>query len=178
MTPVLHQRRSRARSVASSPHDDRRRFRQPAQALHAARRGVALAEGAIVLGVFLLFIFGVCDLGLAVLRQNALVESARRLARAATVHGEKAGPQLAVWGSTAHSGTADGSDGFADVVRPILVTMAPAAVSIDVTWPDGDNRSGDRVQVTLTYHHSPTVPFLLGTGPLTLRGESTMRIEQ
>lgn len=141
------------------------------------RRGVALVESSIVLTVFLVIIFAMFDLGLAVMRENTLAEAARRLAREAAIHGEKASPDRATWGPARHTATAAAGSEIAGAIRGSLVTLDPASVQIDITWPDADNRIGDRVTVVLTYQHHTTLPFLFGSGPLELRGESTMRIE-
>jgi hypothetical protein len=144
---------------------------------HCARRGAALLEGTIVLAVFLTIIFAMFDLGLAVMRQNSLAESARRLARTAIVHGDLAPPEYTAWGPLQYSGTADDDHEIANAVRTGLITMSPADVTIDVTWPDGDNRSGDRVVVSLEYPHRTILPSLFGGSSLNLRAESTMRVE-
>jgi len=143
----------------------------------SARTGVALLEGTIVLAVFLTIIFAMFDLGLAVMRQNSLAEAARRLARTAIVHGDLAPPEHAAWGPLPYSGTADDDHEIADAVRAGLVTMNPAEVSISVMWPDGDNRTSDRVIVAVEYAHRTILPSLLGGTSLELRAESTMRIE-
>jgi hypothetical protein len=141
------------------------------------RRGAALLEGTIVLTVFLVIIFAMFDLGLAVMRQNSLAESARRLARTAIVHGDLATPEYTSWGPLQYSGTADDDHEIADAVRTGLITMNPGDVTIEVTWPDGDNRSGDRVIVSLEYPHRTILPSLFGGSSLNLRAESTMRVE-
>jgi hypothetical protein len=134
-------------------------------------------EGTIVLGVFLTAVFAMFDLGLAVMRENALAEAARRLARAAIVHGELAAPEFSPWGPAPYTGNASDDSEIADAIRPALVTLNPAGVTIDVNWPDGGNRTGDRVVVRLQYRHHTILPRLFGSGPLLLRGESTMRVE-
>jgi Flp pilus assembly protein TadG len=141
------------------------------------RRGAALVEGTLVLGVFLVIIFATCDLGLAVLRQNALAEAARRLARAAIVHGADAEPQLSVWGSSAYANNAAHDSEVGATVRPALISMRPASVQVRLTWPDAGNRTGQRVTARVSYDHDPILPYLFGGGPLALHGESTMRIE-
>jgi hypothetical protein len=142
-----------------------------------ARAGAALLEGTIVLAVFLTIIFAMFDLGLAVMRQNSLAEAARRLARTAIVHGDLAPPEHTAWGPLEYTGTADEDHEIADAVRAGLVTMNPADVSINVTWPDGDNRTSDRVIVAVEYPHRTILPYLFGGSALNLRAESTMRIE-
>lgn len=161
----------------ANPSCARRSVGRPAPGVDAVRGGMVLVEATIVLGVFLLFIFAVCDLGLAVLRQNSLAEAARRLAREATVHGARATPQRTEWGPDVYEGTAADTNDYAAVVRPVLVTVDPADVSLRLRWPDGGNRSGERVEVRLTYRHHPIAPTLLGYGRITLRGEAAMWIE-
>jgi hypothetical protein len=141
------------------------------------RCGAALVEGTIVLSVFLVIIFATCDLGLAVLRQNALAEAARRLARAAIVRGEDSEPELNEWGPSTYSNPAAHSSEIGATVRPGLISMPPASVQVQVTWPDGNNATGQRVTARLSYDHDPILPFLFGGGSLALHGESTMRIE-
>jgi hypothetical protein len=143
-----------------------------------ARSGAALVEGAIVLTMFLTIIFALFDLGLAVMRENTLAEAARRLAREASLRGEKAAVDRTLWGPTPRLETADAATELASTARSKLLTVDPADVQIEVSWPDGRNRSGDRVTVVLTYQHHTTLPFLFGSQPLELRGESTMRIER
>lgn len=142
-----------------------------------ARAGAALLEGTIVLAVFLTIIFAMFDLGLAVMRQNSLAEAARRLARTAIVHGDLAPPEHTAWGPDQYTGTAEADHEIADAVRAGLVTMNPADVSINVSWPDGDNRTSDRVVVSVEYSHRTILPSLFGGSSLQLRAESTMRIE-
>ena len=141
------------------------------------RHGAALLEGTLVLGVFLVIIFATCDLGLAVLRQNALAEAARRLARAAIVHGADAEPQLDVWGPSTYSNNGAHDSRIGRTVRPALISMRPASVQVRLTWPDGGNESGQRITARVSYDHDPILPYLFGGGPLALHGESTMRIE-
>ena len=149
------------------------------QAVHQrSRSGAALVEGAIVLTVFLTIIFALFDLGLAVMRENTLAEGARRLAREASLRGEKAAVDRTDWGPIRRIESADDNTELATAARSKLLMVDPGAVQIDVIWPDGRNRPGDRVTVVLTYEHHTTLPFLFGSEPLQLRGESTMRIER
>lgn len=142
------------------------------------RSGAALLEGTIVLGVFVTVIFILFDLGLAVMRQNTLAEAARRLAREAIVHGERASPDRSVWGPAQATGNAGDGSEIATVLEAALVTLDPAEVTYELVWPDSDNRSGDRVSVTLEYPHRAILPQVLGSGTLALRSESTMHIER
>ncbi|MEX2287981.1 MAG: TadE family protein [Planctomycetaceae bacterium] len=141
------------------------------------RRGAAIIEGAIVIGVFLVILLGTLDLGLAVLRYNVLSEAARRLARSATLHGERAAPERSAWGPDTYKGTAgDGSD-YAGAINKILVTMELNDVKISLEWLDDGNASGDRVLARLDVKHHTIIPFLFGKGDLQLTAKSVMRIE-
>jgi Flp pilus assembly protein TadG len=139
------------------------------------RRGATLVEGAIVLTVTFLLIFGGLDLGIAVTRYNALCEAARRAARCTVVHGSSA-TQLGSLGPTAMEFTAAADNDIADSFRYVLATMKPAEVNALVEWPDGGNQLGDRVRVTLEYDHHPVIPIFLGIGNLHLKATSTMSV--
>lgn len=151
---------------------------RPRKAPHEVRRGAALVEGAIVLTAFLTMIFAMFDLGLAVMRRNTLAEAARLTAREASLRGEGAAADRTPWGPSGRTEMADDASELAATARSRLVVLDPARVLIDVAWPDGRNRSGDRVTVVLSYQHHTILPFLFGSQPLELRGESTMRIER
>ena len=141
----------------------------------SSRRGASVVEGAIVLAVTLLLVFGGLDLGLAVTRYNALCEGARRAARSAIVRGA-ASTQLGSLGPTSMDFAAADSNAVADSFRYVLPTMNPAEVDVRVEWPDGSNQVGDRVRVTLEYQHRSVVPAFLGLGNLDLKAVSTMSI--
>ncbi|MFX8976598.1 TadE/TadG family type IV pilus assembly protein, partial [Acinetobacter baumannii] len=68
------------------------------------RRGVVAVESAVVLSVFLLVLFGLIDLGLAVLNYNNLREAAQQLTRVAAVRGSNAAPQYTTWGPATYNG--------------------------------------------------------------------------
>jgi Flp pilus assembly protein TadG len=140
-----------------------------------SRRGASLVEGAVVLVVTFLLIFGGLDMGLAVTRYNALCEGARRAAREAIVHGESS-TQLGSLGPANMEFTANESNDIADAFRYVLPTINPAEVDVLVEWPDGGNQINDRVRVTLEYQHRSVVPVFLGVGTLNLKAISTMSI--
>ncbi len=137
------------------------------------RRGAAAVEAAFVLSVLLVLLFGLLDLGLAVLRYNSLSECARRAARQAIVLGERSAAPL---GPAEWSGGVDSPHPLTDAVRPLLLTMRPQSVRLRAAWPDGDDRVGDRVYVELRFDHRPLLPRLFGVGPWELAATSTMWI--
>jgi hypothetical protein len=142
----------------------------------ARRRGAAAVEAALVLPVFLTFLFAMLDLSLAVARYNSLSECARRAARAAIVRGERSTSPLIPLGPATWTGTAAENHPLVEEVRPLLVTMPPAQVAVRCEWPDGGHRFGQRVRVELRYEHPTLFTALFGNQPWTLSATSTMRI--
>jgi hypothetical protein len=140
------------------------------------RRGATAVEAAVVLPIFLLFLFTLLDLALAVVRYNSLSECARRATRAAIVRGEFGASPLTPLGPDAWAGTCADAFPLADLVRPLLVSMPPANVRFQAAWPDGGHRIGDRVQVELRFEHHSLLTSLFGNTPWTLSASSTMRI--
>lgn len=147
-----------------------------ALAERSRRCGVLLVEGAVVLGIFLVVLFGMLDLALLVLHQNTLIEASRRLSREAMVHGDKSTPERTMWGPGTINGTAADNNELGATLRPELVTFEHALVGYTVEWPEGSNSPDDPVKVTLTYHYEPLVPFVLGANSIPLQAVSTMRV--
>ncbi len=140
------------------------------------RRGAVAVEAAIVLGLLFMLLFVIFDLGLAAARYNMLSGTARSIARQAIVRGAKASTELSPWGPGEYAGNAADSAEMARIAAPLLATMDPADVVLEVSWPDGDNEVGNRVHVHLSFVHRPFVPLLNLAGSFTLRADSTMRI--
>jgi hypothetical protein len=143
------------------------------------RKGVSLVETALVITAFLVLTLGAVDLGVLVLRQHILSEAARQGVRQAIVHGEgaPAGWKGGPWGPASYGPVpATDSDAKAQALAPYLGGMDPAAVQVTITWPDGSNAVGKRVQVTLATTWTPLVGFLFGNSSVTLTGSSQMRI--
>jgi Flp pilus assembly protein TadG len=140
------------------------------------RSGVAAIEGIIVLSTLLMVLFVVFDFGLATFQYNTLSAVARRVARAASLHGAAAPPEQTAWGPVEYVGTAADNSEIANAASPLLATMSSSAVAIDVTWLDGTNQENDRVRVRISYTHPSCVPFLPGINALSLQAESTMPI--
>jgi Flp pilus assembly protein TadG len=148
---------------------------RPSQAM-PRRRGATLVEGAIVLSGLFVVLFGMLDLGLAVLEFNTLSEASRRLCRQAVVHGQMASPQMAAWGPTAVSGTAADGSQYAKALTPELATFQLSNVKYTITWPDGSNQYDARVQVTVTYQYQPMMPFVFGRSAVPLQAMTTMQV--
>src|SRR5688572_30357725 len=115
-------KRARHNSIVS-PNTRRLRARQ-----RCPRHGVAVIEAAIVISVFLVILLGTLDLGLAVLRYNVLSETSRRLARTASLRGERATPERTAWGPGTYTGNAGDRSEYAEAIDDILITMKPQNV--------------------------------------------------
>ncbi len=140
------------------------------------RRGATLVEGAIVLSGLFVVLFGMLDLGLAVLEFNTLSEASRRLCRQAVVHGQMASPQLTSWGPATVSGTAADGSQYAQALNPELATFQLSDVKYTIAWPDGSNQYDSRVQVTVTYQYQPMMPFVFGRSAIPLQAMTTMQV--
>jgi TadE-like protein len=150
--------------------------RKLASASSRGRRGAAVVEAAVVLVVLILILFGMLDLTLLVLQSNTVAEATRRLCRQAVVHGQMASPQFTVWGPASVSGTAsDGSD-YAQALNPELVNFDLTKVSYSITWPDGNNQPGSRLQVTVSFEYQPITQFVLGGSTIPITMVSTMQV--
>ncbi len=143
------------------------------------RRGATLVEGAIVLMVFLTLIFGMLDLGIAVLRFNTLSEAARQGAREAIIHGKlaPAGWQGGSWGPATIDVLASTTGIPAvDAVRPLLVGFNLDETRIKVEWPNGVNDLQQPVRVTVSSSYHPMMTFIFGNQSFALSASSTMPI--
>jgi hypothetical protein len=144
---------------------------------NTTRRGTTIVESVFALSVSLTLILGMLDLSLAELQDNLLSEAARRLARAAALHGALGPPQVTAWGPTSIATNAGDGSAYAAIITPILATMTPANVQVSLAWPDGGNTLGQRVQVVLTYTHHSVIPLNIYGASLQLQAESTMLIQ-
>jgi Flp pilus assembly protein TadG len=149
---------------------------QPNISARRRRRGAAMVEAAIVLPVCVLFLLGLLELSLALVRHTVMAEAARRVARAAMIHGAGAAAVQGHWGPAAVSIYASDNHPAAAAVRDVLMTLDPSQVQISIQWPDGDNQYDQRVQVGVTYRHQALLPIPGWYDHLDLQGSSTMRI--
>jgi hypothetical protein len=161
---------------------------------HDRRRGQSLAEFALVLPLFLAMVFGIIDLGRVIWAMDDLGNAAREGARYASVHGNSdltpcpTGP-----GATAQPGCpalgSDLKDPTRQAVQGFLVAPGSSIV-IEVCYFDtasvgctgnsdqsgAGNARGEYVRVTV---HSTVQLFtasLLGMGPFSVNGQSTVLI--
>lgn len=140
-----------------------------------ARHGATMVELAIVLPIFLILVFGMLDLSIAVFRWHMLANAAREGARKAIVHGAMA-PES--WGPAPITTTADQTTAhpIVPILQPFLVGNELADVTIVVEWPEGSNALEKPVRVTLRSPYRPVAGFIFGGTPFNLEGSSTMLI--
>lgn len=143
-----------------------------------ARRGAAIVEAAITIPVFLTLVFGMIDLSIGVSRYNTLSQAARHGARQAIVHGELAPTGLngGRWGPAAVTQQADAAAWPALAVSPMMANCPLSESTVKVEWPDGKNKAGSRVKVTVTSVYRPMVTFIFGNQAIALSSSSTMPI--
>jgi Flp pilus assembly protein TadG len=144
------------------------------------RSGAVTAEAALVLPVFLLLAVGMFDLGMGVFRFNTLSEASRQGCRHAMVHGElaPAGWNGGRWGPAATAIDVPISDSVpaADAVRPYLANCPPSLTRVRVEWPEGNDKVGSQVRVTVTSEYQPILTAVFGPGAIALSSTSTMPI--
>jgi Flp pilus assembly protein TadG len=133
-------------------------------------------ESAVVLATTLLLLLGMLELSIVLVRHTVMSEAARRIARAAMIHGASATATQSHWGPASVTINAASSHPAATAVRDVLMTLDPAQVQIAVQWPDGGNNPDQRVRVAVTFTHQPIVPVPGWYNHLDLQGSSTMRI--
>lgn len=120
------------------------------------RRGATLVESAVVLLVLMTILWSGLEVGMAVIRFNLMAASARIIAREAAVHGELSTDP---WGIAPLSLSGNGGHSAAQLIAGQLPTLDPSQVTIELSWPDGDDQVGDRVLVTVRCVNSPVVNF-------------------
>ncbi len=171
------------------------------------RRGVSVLECAIVYPLVFLLLLGLMIGGMGVFRYQEVASLARAAARYASTHGAQyrkdTGEAVGTAGSNslglqngllwyqADPTAASGSDTtwigdiYDSAVRPNLVALDPASLTVQVGWPQvktpsgaislnaPDNWPGSSVTVTVSYQW---IPNLYLVGPFTLTSTSTMPI--
>jgi hypothetical protein len=148
----------------------------PRERKATSRSGATMVEMAIILGVYLLLIIGIFDLGIATYRYNTISQAARQGARQAIVHGKLAPPAMGVWGPATYNGMAGDGSVFAQAVTPMLVGFTLSDVSLNVEWLDGGNGIQQRVRFTVTTTYRPILTSVFSSTGYTQSAASTMPI--
>lgn len=125
-------------------------------------RGAGMIEFAVVALLCTLLLLAFVEFGRMLLVYNAVANAAREGVRYATVNGNGGGTRA---GSTVEE--------VESVVRNFAATspLNRDALSITVTYPDGSNSAGARVDVTVVYPYDPIVGYF----PLQVNLASTSR---
>lgn len=144
-----------------------------------ARRGTTMVEAAISLGFICTLILGCIDFSIAAFRSESLNHLAHRVGRAAIIHGTYAptGINGGPWGPTGVTTHLNSSDTIATVAKNYGAGLKASAVSVHVTWPNGDNKPGSPVAVETSMSWSPMFLESMGFGVFTLRGKSYQIIQ-
>ncbi len=134
----------------------------PANQTHGGERGQAMVEFAIVVFLFLILLFAVCELSRLVLAYSTVSNAARVGARAAIVRSASCGD----------------SGELGNLVRDYAAaaTLKPDRVSVQVVCAP-DNHPGSRVTVTVSYPYDPFTMIPIGSvssalGAVTLSASS------
>ena len=124
-----------------------------------ADRGSTLVEFSLVGFMFIIVLLGVVEMGRMVLVYTTVANAARTGARYAIVHG---GTRTGV-GATGVNGPS--GPGNTTQVETVVQNFASAGLlntsnlTITVAYPDGNNKAGSKVDVTVTYPYDPLVTF-------------------
>lgn len=140
------------------------------------RHGAAIVESSIALGVVCIFLLGMLEVGLALVRLNGVSEAARRVSRVAMTHGSKCRSSQGAWGPSSMVLDATSSHPAAEAARPFLPATNWSQVEIRLEWPDGNNTPDSRVRATIaTTHYSIALGVFASQG-VRISGQSTMRM--
>jgi Flp pilus assembly protein TadG len=125
--------------------------------------GNAMLEGALVMTLFLMILFGIIDFSRATFAYNSVEYASRHAARWAAVRGAQSGQE------------ASESDIRTQVYRN-LVGMDATNTNVSVAWNNG-KVPGSYVTVTVNHQFKPIAPYI-PTGTWQLQGLSRMVISQ
>jgi len=125
---------------------------------YSSERGQTLVESSLVLGVLMMVLLGVFDLGRAFYAQNVIANAAREGARYAIVQ-------------------PDDTVGITDATKAKVIGLNTDELSVGASWPEPD---AIRVEVTYDFHVATALiaGFLGGGDSLQLRSAATMYVEQ
>ena len=137
------------------------------------RRGAAQIEFLLSFFTIIFVLYGVIEISMAVYAMSVLANAAREGTRYAIVHGARNGSCSGP--NTPACGDATGANVQAVVTDYARFTLHDtSAMTVNVTWPDGNIDQGSRVQVDVVYNYSPWIS-LPWTSP-TLRASSQAHI--
>jgi Flp pilus assembly protein TadG len=118
-------------------------------------RGSSLVEFALISFMFVMVLAGVVEMGRMVLVYNTIANAAREGTRYAIVHGA----------DQTVSPSGPGNPCTCTDVKTVITNFASAglintsAMTITVSYPDGNNNAGSHVSVKVLYTYDPFVNF-------------------
>lgn len=124
----------------------------------AGHRGQSLVEFAVVVPVFLMIVLGLFDGARAVWHYNTLAQATREGTRYAIVHSGASASQIE------------------DVVRGHASGLDQSELTVTVTFPDGESKPGNKVNVRASYRFQPLFD-LVGLPGITMTSSSRMTIQ-
>jgi Flp pilus assembly protein TadG len=142
------------------------------------RRGGVLVESVITTMALLSLMLGMIDMGIAVFRTHVISEAARQGARRAICQGALAPSKLngGPWGPSAFSGDGNSSNKMVTMISGYMAGLDPSQVTINVTWPDGNNKVESRVTYQVSTTWTPMITWIFGSPSFNLSASSTMLI--
>lgn len=139
----------------------------------AGERGQALVETALVLPIFFLFLFGICDFGFGFFSQMTVMNAAQEAAHAASIHPDP--PTMAsIAEARARASAMVLSVADLTVDAPVCVPVVSTTCNLAAV---GGSQRGDVVQVTVSYLYRPFFPLLLGRSTITLTSTAQATIQ-
>jgi Flp pilus assembly protein TadG len=142
-----------------------------ARTLHSGDEGSSMVELALSVPVLLTFFFGLIQVCIVTYTRGALSECAREGTRYAMVHGSTCETP----GNASCTLTASQMNTY--VSSNTWPNVGGGAMTVNTTYPDGNENPGSRVQITVTYAFPFRVP-MIPTSTLTLSSTSVMYIVQ
>lgn len=126
------------------------------------QRGATLIEMVLVIGLFLMIVFGIIEFGRAVWNYNTLSYAVREGSRFAIVNGSGTGTPAATESLIKQRVIASGTG----------LNLQASQIQVAYT-PSGDNSPGSSVTVTATYPFVPATPYV---GSINMTNHSTQVI--
>lgn len=135
------------------------------QRLKKGEGGQALVEFGLVSLTLLVVLVNIVDLMRAFWHFNTLAFAAQEGVRYAIVHGARSDSPV----------SSSDPSAVVNLVRDQSFGVDPAHLTVQATWPDGNNNPGSRIQVATSYNYEP---ILLGWAAITLSSSAEMVIQQ
>jgi Flp pilus assembly protein TadG len=143
------------------------------------RRGATLVEAAIALSAIITIIVGALDFSIAAYKSQVLNHIAQRIGRSAVIHGSLSNATWngGRWGPSTITTNLSSTNPVATNGNTISSGLHKPSVTIELTWPNGNNNPGSPVIVQASMDWSPMLINRMGYHLITLRGRSYQIIQ-